>query len=75
MNWRELFDERQQREIKFCGVYNTPDFQHGTNGHNERIIISKLANLLDELAEWDQIETILNTMVLAHRIDNDKVST
>lgn len=45
-NWREAFDERQLKEIMFSWIYNR-DFKHGTDGHNGKIIIAQMANLLD----------------------------
>lgn len=44
---KESFDERQQKEITFAKVYDTDTYRHGTNGHNDLIIISKLATLID----------------------------
>lgn len=45
-DWKKAFDERQLKEIEFCRLY-TKNFNHGTVGHNEKIIIAKLADLLD----------------------------
>lgn len=44
--WETHFDERQLREIEFCTVYKN-NFGHGTDGHNGRVIIAKMAELLD----------------------------
>lgn len=46
--WRKKFDERQLKEIDFCLLY-AKDFRHGTEGHNGKMIIAKLAMLLDEV--------------------------
>lgn len=50
MNWRMLFDERQLKEIEFSQLY-TDKFHHGTDGHNAKVIISKLAGLLDDIEQ------------------------
>jgi len=49
------FDDRQIKEVKLAHTYHhaldpdgTPSFLHGTTGHNQLIIIAKLANLLHE---------------------------
>lgn len=46
-NWMNLFDERQQKEIRFSQEY-AANYAHGTEGHNAKLIIAKLAALLDE---------------------------
>lgn len=46
-DWREEFDDRQLKEIRFSQVY-LEDFDHGTDGHNAKRIIAKMAKLLDE---------------------------
>lgn len=51
-NWRLLFDERQRKEIEFAQVYGK-DFGHGTTGHNQLLIIARLAELLDSLANHE----------------------
>lgn len=48
MKWHNLFDERQQKEIKFSYIYSE-QFGHGTDGHNAKMIIAKMASLLDKL--------------------------
>ncbi len=46
-DWRDsMLDERQAKEIKLAEVY-TRDFSHGTTGHNQLLLISRLAELLD----------------------------
>ena len=40
MNWLKLFDKRQQKEIRFSQVY-VNEFEHGTDGHNAKVIIAK----------------------------------
>lgn len=44
--WETHLDERQRKEIAFCRVYRD-GFNHGTDGHNIRLIVAKLADLLD----------------------------
>lgn len=48
MKWLEQFDERQQKEIRFSQVY-VNEFEHGTDGHNAKVIIAKMAALLDKI--------------------------
>jgi len=48
LNWRNRFDERQLKEIKLdMTVYDTDEYRHGTDGHNARLIIAKMASVLD----------------------------
>jgi hypothetical protein len=44
--WFEKFDERQQQEIRFSRLY-AREYHHGANGHNDMMIIAKMAELLD----------------------------
>jgi len=46
-NWQSHFTERELKEIEYCQVYQR-DFRHGTDGHNIRLIVAKLVNILDE---------------------------
>lgn len=48
MKWLNQFDERQRKEIEFCFVYLN-QFEHGTDGHNAKIIIAKMAQLLNKV--------------------------
>lgn len=50
--WLDAFDERQREEIAFSQLY-AASFNHGTDGHNAKIIIAKMAELLTE-AENDR---------------------
>ena len=50
INWRKFVDERQLKEINFDIIY-AADFSHGTDGHNARLIIAKMAELLDLVQE------------------------
>lgn len=47
--WRNLLDERQRKEIAFAELY-VAHFGHGTTGHNQLILIARLAQLLDVAA-------------------------
>ena len=51
INWLSHFDARQLKEIEFCRVY-AENFNHGTDGHNAKLIIAQMAKLLDE-AEYN----------------------
>ena len=44
--WRAALDERQRKTIAFAEIY-VRDFNHGTVGHNDLVLIAKLAELLD----------------------------
>ncbi|MHA2220008.1 MAG: hypothetical protein ACXACY_29300 [Candidatus Hodarchaeales archaeon] len=49
--WMEKhFDERQIEEIKLCLSYATyaTECYNGTNGHNVRMVIAKMAGLLSD---------------------------
>lgn len=48
MNWVSLFDERQQQEIKFNCLY-AERFGHGTDGHNVRLLVARMVEVLDAL--------------------------
>jgi hypothetical protein len=48
MNWLKLFDERQQKEIEFSQFY-AQQFGHGTDGHNSKLIVARMAELLTNL--------------------------
>jgi hypothetical protein len=50
-NWRELLDDRQRAELSFSELY-ARDFHHGTDGHNAKMIIAKLSEMLDRVAAY-----------------------
>lgn len=50
IDWEDFFDERQMKEIKFDQIY-AADFHHGTDGHNARLIIATMAELLSRIAD------------------------
>lgn len=47
--WMSNFDPRQQKQINWSLAYDQDEFRHGDNGYNDKIIIAKMARLLDEL--------------------------
>lgn len=48
-SWMDIIlDERQQSEVHFNKIY-TDKFNHGTDGHNPRILIAILAKAIDLL--------------------------
>lgn len=48
MKWMERFDERQRKEIEFSKLY-AERFRHGTDGHNAKLIIAEMAEMLDKI--------------------------
>jgi hypothetical protein len=48
-SWRQMLDERQRKAIAFAETY-VRDFNHGTIGHNDLVLIARLAELLDVAA-------------------------
>jgi hypothetical protein len=44
----ENFDERQQKEIQLARIY-AERFAHGTDGHSAKMIIARLADILDKV--------------------------
>jgi len=46
--WIENFDERQKKEIEFAKLY-ADKFDHGTDGHNAKLIMAKMAKMLDNI--------------------------
>lgn len=50
IQWKDFFDERQWKEIRFNRIY-AADFAHGTADHNARLIIAKMAELLDTISD------------------------
>lgn len=49
-DWRtDMLDERQRKELGFAQFY-ADEYAHGTDGHNRLLLLSKLANILDDLA-------------------------
>ena len=50
VDWRAEFDERDQKEIAYCLEYQA-HYGHGTLGHNIRMIVAKMATILDHRDE------------------------
>ncbi len=46
--WLNNFDERQRAQISFARLYAS-NYHHGADGHNNMLIISKMADLLDAI--------------------------
>lgn len=46
VDWLTYFDDRQRKQIAFSRLY-ARDFSHGATGHNDMLIIAKMAELLD----------------------------
>lgn len=53
--WQAFFDERQLKEIEFCKIY-AEQFRHGTDGHNIRLIVAKLVEILEEHTAPTELE-------------------
>lgn len=45
--WRDVLDERQRAAVRFAETY-VRDFHHGTVGHNDLVLIARMAQLLDQ---------------------------
>lgn len=48
-HWREQLDEKQRKEVAWAETYQT-QFQHGTTGHNQLMLIARLVHMLDVAA-------------------------
>lgn len=48
--WMNLFDDRQRKQINWSIAYDQDEFRHGDNGHNDKLIIAKMARIIDEMA-------------------------
>jgi hypothetical protein len=46
IKWTKRFTNREIKEIDFARIY-TDNFNHGTDGHRAKIIISKMSNMLN----------------------------
>ncbi len=47
-NWRHSYNERENSEIDFAGIY-VDKFNHGTDGHSRLNLIARLTATLDAL--------------------------
>lgn len=55
--WRdEQLDQRERDEVTFSEVYSR-FFHHGTVGHNQHMLIAKLAKIIDELRNATETPT------------------
>lgn len=48
--WHAQFDKGQLKEIEFACLY-AEKFNHGTDGHNSKLIVAKFAKMLDGLED------------------------
>lgn len=48
--WLTLFSDRETKEILFAQLY-AKDFNHGTTGHNQLLVIAKLCEMLTRIEE------------------------
>ena len=48
--WFGHLDDRQQSQVRFAIIY-ARDFHHGADGHNNMMIIAKMAELLGGIGE------------------------
>jgi len=56
-SWIDQLDDRQRKEVEFAIIY-ARDFSHGTDGHNAKLIIAKLAGLLDHAYAGEGLEYV-----------------
>lgn len=55
VNWRDLLDERQQKQVEWSQLY-AKDYHHGDEGHNSKLIIAKMADMLDSMSRSIKID-------------------
>jgi len=48
--WHKNFDERQLKEIELSRFY-AERFNHGTDGHNSKLITARFADMMDQIEE------------------------
>jgi hypothetical protein len=53
-SWRKVLDDRQRKAIAFAETY-VHEFNHGTVGHNDLVLIARLAELLDVAVGLEEI--------------------
>lgn len=56
--WIDIFTDRQKKEIQFSVLYED-QYGHGTDGHNSKIIIAKMARLLMLVAQGMSLEDVI----------------
>ncbi len=65
-NWMDIIlDERQQNEVRFNKMYANK-FNHGTDGHNPRILIAILAKTIDLLVSAEDYTTLSINKIILH---------
>lgn len=73
-NWIGQFDERQQKEIAFSVEY-AAHFRHGTDGHNAKLIIAQMVQMLDgshgASLDWNSIAASAFRAYSANRSGKD----
>lgn len=57
VTWKDVFTARELDEIYFNLIYKS-QFNHGTDGHNARIIIAKFAELLEQMQERNKAKVV-----------------
>lgn len=45
VSWKDVFDERQLKDIAFCQVY-AKNFGHGADGHNRMLVVAKMVEVI-----------------------------
>jgi hypothetical protein len=50
INWRDVLDNRQRKEVEFSESY-ARDYGHGTTGHNALMLIAKMSEMLDAVQD------------------------
>lgn len=48
--WESQLDNRQHKELRLAQLY-AKDFAHGTTGHNQLMLIARLADLLNHVED------------------------
>jgi hypothetical protein len=49
MSWIDALDDRGRKEIAWAKFYDTKEYRQGTTGHHQLLLISRMAQLLDQL--------------------------
>ncbi len=57
--WQDVLDERERAEVTFSRLY-ARYFHHGTVGHNQHMLIAKLAAMIDGLTNDAKTTTDTN---------------
>ena len=67
MQWRENFTLDEQKEIDFCRLYER-EFGHNKTHYAEKVIIAKLATLLDAAGTFDSPLDDIKLLVYLHTL-------